>query len=322
MCLKLKNLRYFYQLYQGQINMNPSSSYHLPVMLGPCLEGLALRPSGIYVDATLGGGGHTRAILQRLGPKAQVFGFDQDEDVREQLPEDQRFKWLPFNFRDLKRSLRLEGISQVDGILADLGVSSHQLDTAERGFSYRFEAELDMRMNRQSPLRACDVLNDYKAADLQNLLSAYGEVRNAKTLAQALVAAREKRPFKTINDLLQVLDSQVRGERLRYLAQVFQALRMEVNDELAALKDFLRQATEVLKPSGRLVVMSYHSLEDRLVKNWLRNGCFEDQPEKDAFGRFETPLRPLNKKVILADAEELRQNPRANAAKLRIGEKK
>lgn len=296
--------------------------YHQPVMLQECLDGLNLKPNGIYVDATLGGGGHTRAILERLGSGARVFGFDQDEDVRKHLPQDPRFRWMPFNFRFLRKSLRIEGITKVDGILADLGVSSHQLDTPSRGFSYRFNAPLDMRMNNKGDLTAADILAEYNAEQLQNIFSQYGEVRNAKTLAQTIVEQRSRKAIETIEDLLFVMQACLKGDKFRYYAQVFQALRMEVNDELGALKTFLEESTTLLAPGGRLVVMSYHSLEDRLVKNWLRNGCFEDEPQKDSFGHFYVPMLNLTKKVIVASAEENKRNPRAHSAKLRIGERK
>lgn len=296
-------------------------TYHNPVLLKECIEGLELKPDGIYVDVTFGGGGHSRAMLANMGENARLLAFDQDEDVLENVPSDSRFRLLPFNFRFLKQSLRLERIREVDGILADLGVSSHQFDTAERGFSFRFEAELDMRMNQSGELTAKDILNTYNAEKLQNIFGFYGEVRNAKTLANAIVQARQQKKIERISDLLRIMEPYVMGKANRYLSQVFQALRMEVNEEIDALKDLLVQATEILKPGGRLVVLTYHSLEDRLVKNWIKNGSFEEEPQKDEFGRFKCPLKAINKKPILPSENEINENNRARSAKLRIAEK-
>ena len=299
----------------------PGSDYHRPVLFEECLEALALDRGGVFVDATLGGGGHSRGILAGLGSQDRLYGFDQDPDVRDQLPEDERFKWLPFNFRNFRSSLRLEGIKQLSGVLADLGVSSHQFDTAERGFSFRFQARLDMRMNPTSKLDAAAILRQYTEAELQDIFSRYGEVRNAKTLAQTIVQARQRRPLETIEDFLTATEACAKGPKAKYYAQVFQALRMEVNDELNALKEFLEQAMAMLRPGGRLVIISYHSLEDRLVKNWIRNGCFEDEPQKDGYGRFSLPLKSLHKKPILPSANEIARNPRARSAKLRVAER-
>ena len=296
-------------------------TYHNPVLLKECIEGLEMKPDGIYVDVTFGGGGHSRAMLANMGENARLLAFDQDEDVLENVPSDSRFRLLPFNFRFLKQSLRLERIKEVDGILADLGVSSHQFDTAERGFSFRFEAELDMRMNQSGELTAKDILNTYSAEKLQNIFGFYGEVRNAKTLANAIFQARQQMKIERISDLLRIMEPYVMGKANRYLSQVFQALRMEVNEEIDALKDLLVQATEILKPGGRLVVLTYHSLEDRLVKNWIKNGSFEEEPQKDEFGRFKCPLKAINKKPILPSENEINENNRARSAKLRIAEK-
>lgn len=295
--------------------------YHEPVMLKECLDGLDIKPNGIYVDVTYGGGGHSKAILEQLGEHGRLFGFDQDIDATTQLIDDERLTFVHHNFRFLKRFLRLHGVTQVDGILADLGVSSHQLNEAERGFSYRFDALLDMRMNQVGDVTAADILRDYDATQLQRIFSEYGEVRNSKTLAEAIVAERESREIKTISDFLIILDPLVRGKRARYLAQVFQALRIEVNDEMAALREFLNDAKEVLKPEGRLVVMSYHSLEDRYVKNFIKKGTFDGEFIKDDFGKIYRPFKVLTKKAVEASDEELKRNSRARSAKLRIAKR-
>lgn len=300
---------------------NPTPAYHNPVLLPESIEGLAIKPNGLYLDVTFGGGGHSREILKCLGPEGQLLGFDQDEDVKDNVPEDSRFRLLPFNFRFLKQSLRLERVKKVDGILADLGVSSHQFDTADRGFSFRFDAELDMRMSQSGGLTAQEVLNTYSADRLQEILGMYGEVRNARTLAAAIVKARQLKKIERISELLTIAEPHAKGKQNRYLSQVFQALRMEVNDEIGALKELLAQATEMLDSGGRLVVITYHSLEDRLVKNWIKNGSFENEPERDVFGNFYQPLNAINRKVIVPSETEIQNNPRARSAKLRIAEK-
>ena len=297
------------------------TSYHQPVLLQESIDGLNIRENGIYVDATFGGGGHARSILKHLGAKGHLFGFDQDEDVLKNLPEDNRLTFVQHNFRYLKRFLRLHDVKQVDGILADLGVSSHQLDQAERGFSYRFEADLDMRMNQQAELTAQQILNHYSADQLQSMFSQYGEVRNSKTLAMAIVARRKIKPITSSNEFLNLINDLIRGNRARYLAQVFQAIRIEVNDEINVLKDFLKQALEVLKPEGRLVVISYHSLEDRLVKNFFRSGNFKGEMIKDFYGNIQRPFKLITRKAVAASTEELKTNPRSRSAKLRIAEK-
>ena len=299
------------------------SNYHEPVLLQACIEGLNLAPGGTYVDITFGGGGHSREILKQL-EGGKLFGFDQDADARANAAtlSDTRLTFVASNFRNLKRYLRLYKIEQVDGILADLGISSHQIDTPERGFSTRFDAHLDMRMNQQSDRTAQQVVNDYSEADLHRILGMYGEVTNAKTLAAALVSARSNRPLKTVNDLKAVLQRYApRGKENKYSAQVFQALRIEVNDELKALEEFLEQVPDVIKPGGRLVVMSYHSLEDRLVKNFINKGKFQGDVEKDVFGNELKPLRSVTRKPIEATPDEVARNPRARSAKLRIAEK-
>ena len=297
--------------------------YHDPVMLTQCLEGLAIDPDGIYVDVTFGGGGHSRAILERLD-KGRLLVFDQDEDARAnaQAIDDQRFTFIDVNFRHLKKYLRHNGVRQVNGILGDLGVSSHQFDTAERGFSTRFEADLDMRMNTSVGMSARDVLNDYSEEQLHKIFGMYGEVQNARTAAAAVVTARANHPINTVNDLKTVLARLAqRGRENKYFAQVFQAVRIEVNDEMGALQDFLEQVPDVLAPDGRLVVMSYHSLEDRLVKNFIAKGKFYGEVEKDFFGNELKPLRGITRKPTEASAEEVARNPRARSAKLRVAAK-
>ena len=303
-------------------NLKADSEYHIPVLLHESIEGLAIKADGVYVDATLGGAGHTKAILQKLGENGRLLAFDQDEDALKNAPTDKRLTLIQANFSEMQRFLRLHKAIPVDGILADLGVSSWQFDTAERGFSYRFEGPLDMRMNRLAGKTAADILNEYDAEKLQEIFSRYGEVRNSKTLAQAIVEARNVKPFEMIADLKAVTEKTSKGGLMKYLSQVFQAIRIEVNDELGALKTLLQQSTEVLKPGGRLAIITFHSLEDRLVKNYIRNGNFEDEPEKDFFGKFELKYKAINKKPVEASEEEVRRNPRARSAKLRIAEKK
>ncbi|MEO1435684.1 MAG: 16S rRNA (cytosine(1402)-N(4))-methyltransferase RsmH [Bacteroidota bacterium] len=296
-------------------------SYHVPVMLQACLEAMNLQAGGTFVDVTFGGGGHSKAILENLETDSRLIAFDQDPDAARNVLDDARFTFVPQNFRYLKRYLRLERAVPVQAILADLGVSSHQIDDAARGFSYRFDAKLDMRMGQEGELSAVEVVNRYSVDDLQQVFGLYGEVRNARTLAQSIDKARKANKILTISDLLRVIDPMVRGNRARYLAQVFQAIRIEVNDEMGALKDFLEQALDVLAPGGRLVVMSYHSLEDRLVKNFLKSGNFDGAQIKDFYGNIERPFKLITKKAISAEAEEIKQNPRARSAKLRVGEK-
>ena len=307
-----------------------TTEYHNPVMLAECIDGLALKPGGIYVDVTFGGGGHSRAILDALpadekGKAGRLLVFDQDPDARANAAaiNDPRLTFIAANFRNLKRYLRLYGVRQVDGILADLGISSHQIDTPERGFSTRFEADLDMRMNQQGDLTARQVVNTYPEADLHRILGMYGELTNARTAAAALVSARANQSIQTINELKDALKRCApRGKENKYFAQVFQALRIEVNDELKVLEEFLEQTPEVLASGGRLVVMSYHSLEDRLVKNFINKGKFSGEVEKDLYGNEIKPLQSVTRKPIEASAEEVARNPRARSAKLRIAEKK
>ncbi|MEN0002627.1 MAG: 16S rRNA (cytosine(1402)-N(4))-methyltransferase RsmH [Bacteroidota bacterium] len=293
--------------------------YHEPVLAAACISALQIQPEGVYVDATFGGGGHTRKILAALGPKGKLVAFDQDQDALQNLPEDERLLFVQHNFRFLKRFLRLHGIRKVDGILADLGVSSHQLDVPERGFSFRFEADLDMRMNQNDARTAETILNTYSPADLQAMFSAFGEVRNAKTLALKIAEERQVRPLKSVDDLLGIMEPLIRGQRHRYLAQVFQAIRMEVNEEVEALSEFLLQCLEVLKPGAPLVVLSYHSIEDRMTKNMLKTGNPEGKVIKDFYGKIYRPFQIITKKAVLPTPEEIAQNPRARSAKLRVG---
>jgi 16S rRNA (cytosine1402-N4)-methyltransferase len=290
-------------------------------MLDPCIEGLAILPNGVYVDVTFGGGGHAKAILARL-EGGQLFGFDQDSDALANAPQDPRFTFVQANFRDIKRYLRLHGIKQLDGILADLGISSHQIDAPERGFSTRFQGDLDMRMNQSAELSAKELLATADEGRLHKILGMYGEIKNAKTLAQSIVAERSVKPFTTTEGFTAFLKRFApRGKEFKYYAQVFQALRIEVNDELGALEELLLSAVELLKPEGRLVVMSYHSLEDRLVKSLMIKGKFQGEVEKDFYGNLIRPLEPVSRGAITASEEELALNPRARSAKLRIAKK-
>ncbi len=292
-------------------------------MLDECLDGLAIRPGGVYVDVTFGGGGHSRGILSRLNGQGRLLAFDQDADARQNIPSDDRLTFIDQNFRYLKNNCRLHGAPQVDGILADLGVSSHQFDQPERGFSIRFDADLDMRMDQASSLTAKEVLNAYSAERLHRIFGMYGEIQNAKSLAQTVVTARLNKPIVTVADLKTAIAVHIpRGKENKYLAQVFQALRIEVNQELEALQEFLVQSADVLKQGGRLVVMSYHSLEDRLVKNFMAKGKFSGEVEKDFFGNALQPFEVISRKAISASEQEIRENNRARSAKLRIAQKK
>lgn len=299
-----------------------TNAYHIPVMLTECLEALAIKPNGVYVDVTFGGGGHSRAILSKLGPQGKLFAFDQDPDALQNAIDDPRFTLIHQNFQFLKNNLRLHGVREVDGILADLGISSHQIDDASRGFSIRFDAELDMRMDQSRSLDAATVLNTYKEEDLHRIFGMYGELRNAKTLAKTIVAARNNAPITSVQQLKDVVSGLVpRLKSNKYYAQLFQAIRIEVNKELDALMEMLLQSAEVLKPGGRLVVMSYHSLEDRLVKQFIATGKFSGAVEKDFYGNEIKPLTNVTRKPIEASEEEVAQNSRARSAKLRVAEK-
>ena len=297
--------------------------YHLPVMLNECIEGLDIRPDGTYVDATFGGGGHSRAILSQLGPEGRLIAFDQDEDALANALDDPRFTLLNENFRYMKSFLRLNGVRSVNGVLADLGVSSHQFDVAERGFSTRMEGELDLRMDRRQELTAKELVNTADEAELARILRLYGELPNAAQMARAICRARMEREIVTTFDLRDAVSRHLpRGAENKYLAMLFQALRIEVNGELDALKALLQQSVELLEPEGRLVVMSYHSLEDRLVKNFFRAGNFEGEVEKDFYGNPIVPLVPVTRKVITPGQEELQSNPRSRSARLRVAQKK
>ena len=299
-----------------------SSDYHVPVLLSEVIEGLQIKADGIYVDCTFGGGGHSKAILENLGPKARLIAFDQDEAARKNLPVDERVIFIGHNFRHLERFLRLHKINTVDGILADLGVSSHQFDEAGRGFSTRFNANLDMRMDQRQTVTAFDIVNTYSEQQLHRIFEQYGEVTNAKTLARTIVQVRSTVSLQTIDGFKNALREIVKGNPNRYFAQVFQALRIEVNDELGALKEMLQQTPKLLKPGGRVVIITFHSLEDRLVKNFFRRGTF-DEPEKNPFINEEkvNELIVISKKPILPSEKEIKQNPRARSARLRIAEK-
>ena len=300
-------------------------AYHLPVLLEEALDGLNIRPEGRYVDCTFGGGGHSRGILQRLGPKGRLYAFDQDNDARRNLPPDDRITFLPHNFRHLARFLRLHDATAVDGILADLGVSSHQFDEGGRGFSFRFEGEMDMRMDRRQALTAYEVVNTWPEQQLHKLFEQYGEVTNAKTLARTIVQVRRSVSLKTIPNFKSALGSVVKGNPNKYFAQVFQALRIEVNDELGALKEMLQQIPGLLLPGGRAAIITFHSLEDRLVKNFFKKGSFLDEEEDppDPFGQSKATslLKVITKRPVTPGEKELKENPRSRSAKLRIAER-
>lgn len=295
--------------------------YHNPVLLTETVDGLDIKPDGVYVDVTFGGGGHSREILNRLGGGGKLIAFDQDKDALENAIDDPKFLLINENFRFLKRFLRFHGYKQVDGILGDFGVSSHQFDIPERGFSTRFEAALDMRMNQDNEISAFEVINTYDEAALRRIFSVYGELRPAAGMARLIVETRRNQPIKTTSQLKNALGRFVPKHREhKIMAQVYQAIRIEVNQELEALKEFLMQTSEVLVSGGRLSLISYHSLEDRLVKRYMRNGLFEGEPEKDVFGRVEVPFKPVGKFIIPTD-EEIEKNSRARSAKLRVAVK-
>lgn len=295
--------------------------YHIPVLLNESLEGLNIQPNGDYVDVTFGGGGHSREILKQLD-KGRLFGFDQDEDAAANALNDSRFVFIRHNFKYIRHFLRYKEVDQVDGILADLGVSSHDFDVAERGFSFRFDGDLDMRMNRNATKTAADLLNSLDEETLTKIFRDYGEVDNARRLVRVIIAARQLTPIKTIEQFKSVIEPCVpKKTETKYLAKVFQALRIETNGELDVLKEFLEQSVELLKPGGRLVVITYHSLEDRLVKNYMKAGNFEGKQEKDFFGNVSSRMAAVNRKIIVPTDEEIERNPRARSAKLRIAEK-
>lgn len=296
--------------------------YHVPVMLNECMEGLSILPNGVYVDVTFGGGGHSKEILNRLGPNGKLFGFDQDADAENNIIGDDRFTFVRSNFRYLKNFMQYHEVNGISGLLADLGVSSHHFDEKDRGFSFRFDGLLDMRMNTRAGKTAANILNTYSEDTLADVFYLYGELKNARKLAWAVARARELKPLETISDLLEIIKPYTTREKeKKFLAQVFQALRIEVNDEMKALKEMLQQALEMLNPDGRLVVMTYHSLEDRLVKNFFKTGNFEGKSEQDFYGNFKTPFRLINSKVIIPSDLEIEMNPRSRSAKLRIAAK-
>ena len=301
---------------------NKEVCYHIPVMLNECMEGLAIKPDGVYVDVTFGGGGHSKEILSRLGEKGTLYGFDQDADAENNIPEDDRFVFVRSNFRYLSNFMRFHGETEIDGLLADLGVSSHHFDDKDRGFSFRFQGMLDMRMNTRAGKTAADILNTYTEEALSTLFYLYGELKNSRKLASVIVRARETKPLETTDEFLALITPYIgKDKEKKMLAQVFQALRIEVNDEMRALREMLQQAMRLLKPGGRLVVMTYHSLEDRLVKNFFKSGNFEGTISQDFFGNIQSPFRLINNKVITPSSEEVEVNPRSRSAKLRIAEK-
>ncbi|WP_130287360.1 16S rRNA (cytosine(1402)-N(4))-methyltransferase RsmH [Aquimarina brevivitae] len=295
--------------------------YHNTVLLNETVDGLAIKPDGVYVDVTFGGGGHSKEILKRLGPKGRLLAFDQDEDALSNVPDDERFTLIRENFRFIKRFLRFHGVKKVDGILGDFGVSSHQFDVPERGFSTRFDSDLDMRMDQTKNLSAFQVINEYEESDLRKMFYQYGELKNAPKIARAIVSKRKEKEIKTSQDLKEVLTPFLpRHREHKVLAQIYQAIRIEVNQEIEALKEFLEQTPELLKEEGRLSLISYHSLEDRLVKRYMRSGLFEGEPEKDMYGNVSVPFKKVGK-LIVPSAEEIEHNNRARSAKLRIAEK-
>lgn len=297
------------------------SVYHVPVLFEESLDGLDIRPDGVYVDLTFGGGGHSRGILQRLGPQGRLYAFDQDRDARANLPEDSRLTFVESNFRFMHTWLRYLGVERVDGILADLGVSSHHFDTQQRGFSFRYDAPLDMRMNQRAQLTAADVVNNYDHVRLTAILRDYGELDSPHRITQCIERSRSVNPIGTINELIEaVAPVTPRGGESKFLAKLFQAIRIEVNGEMEALKMMLEQTVRTLAPGGRLVVITYHSLEDRLVKNFMRSGNFEGKAEQDFYGWVLTPFRVLTRKAVVPDVDEIERNPRSRSAKLRIVE--
>ena len=294
------------------------SEYHNPVLLKDSVDALIINESGIYVDCTFGGGGHSREILSRLDKNGKLFSFDQDVDAVRNKIDDDRFELVEQNFRFLKNNLRFRGIKQVDGVLGDLGVSSHQFDTPERGFSTRFDGELDMRMNQNAKLSAKTIINEYEEEDLARVFYDFGELQGSYRLAREVVKARADKQINTIDELKQIFSFIPKMKENKFFAQMFQALRIEANDEMAALKEMLTQCGEVIKPGGRLVIISYHSLEDRLTKRYMKNGMFEGEPERDVFGNWSAPFKPLQSKVIVPTQEEINENPRARSEKMRI----
>lgn len=299
-----------------------TETYHIPVLLQESIDGLDIKPDGVYVDVTFGGGGHSKEILRRLGKNGRLYGFDQDEDAEKNIPDDDRFTFVRSNFRYLTNWMRYYDVEHIDGLLADLGVSSHHFDDKTRGFSFRFNAPLDMRMNKRSGMTAAEVLNSYSEEQLADIFYIYGELKNARKIASAIVKARETKSINTTDDLLQIAEKLLQREREKKdAAKLFQALRIEVNHEMDALKEMLDGASKVLHEGGRLSVITYHSLEDRIVKNFMKAGNVEGKVKQDFFGRTEAPFRAISNKVITPSDEEQQRNPRSRSAKLRVAEK-
>lgn len=296
--------------------------YHIPALLNECINGLNISPNGTYVDVTFGGGGHSRGIIANLGEGGRLFSFDQDSDAEKNIINDKRFTFIKSNFRFLKNFMRYHNVDDVDGIIADLGVSFHHFDEADRGFSFRYDGKLDMRMNQRGGKSAAEIINRYPEDKIADILYYYGEMRNARRIASAIVKKRESGTIETTSDLLSVIKNLINPKQeKKELAQIFQALRIEVNDEMSSLKSMLKQSAEILKPGGRIAVLTYHSLEDRIVKEFFKYGNFEGKVEKDFFGKVLTPLKQVNNKVIVPSEEEIERNPRSRSAKLRIAEK-
>ena len=303
--------------------MNNTDVYHIPVLLNESIEGMNLHADGIYADMTFGGGGHSKEILRRMGEDCHLYSFDQDEDAEKNIVDDKRFTFVRSNFRYLRNFMRYYGVEQLDGILADLGVSSHHFDDSERGFSFRFDGKLDMRMNKRAGMTAADIVNTYDEEKLADVFYLYGELKNSRKLAATIAKARQQKQITTIGEFLDIIKPLFGREReKKELAKVFQALRIEVNHEMVALKEMLYEATDLLKPGGRLVVITYHSLEDRMVKNLIKAGNIEGKVEQDFYGNVQSPFRAVNNKVIVPTDEEINQNPRSRSAKLRIAEKR
>ncbi|MBQ8990026.1 MAG: 16S rRNA (cytosine(1402)-N(4))-methyltransferase RsmH [Prevotella sp.] len=299
-----------------------TETYHIPVLLRESIDGLDIKPDGVYVDVTFGGGGHSREILRRLGKNGRLYSFDQDEDAEKNVPADDRFTFVRSNFRYIRNWMRYYDVEQIDGLLADLGVSSHHLDDETRGFSFRFDAPLDMRMNKRAGTTAAEIVNNYDEAQIAEVLYTYGELKNARRVAAAIVKSRGEKAVRTTGDLLQVVEPLFPREReKKETAKLFQALRIEVNHEMDALKEMLNGAGELLREGGRLSVITYHSLEDRIVKNFMKAGNAEGKVQQDFFGRIEAPFRQVSSKVIVPDDDEQQRNPRSRSAKLRIAEK-
>ena len=303
--------------------MNNTDVYHIPVLLNESIEGMNLHADGIYADMTFGGGGHSKEILRRMGEDCHLYSFDQDEDAEKNIVDDKRFTFVRSNFRYLRNFMRYYGVEQLDGILADLGVSSHHFDDSERGFSFRFDGKLDMRMNKRAGMTAADIVNTYDEEKLADVFYLYGELKNSRKLAATIAKARQQKQITTIGEFLDIIKPLFGREReKKEMAKVFQALRIEVNHEMEALKEMLYEATDLLKPGGRLVIITYHSLEDRMVKNLIKAGNIEGKVEQDFYGNVQSPFRAVNNKVIVPTDEEVNQNPRSRSAKLRIAEKR